>query len=226
MGVDRALTATTRRRYDRVAPVYDASEWIVERCLYARWRRRLWEGVTGPEILEVGVGTGKNMSYYPPGAHVTAIDLSGGMLARARKRANLLRLDVDLRQMDAQTLDFPSQSFDTVVASFVFCSVPDAVAGLRELGRVCKPEGEIRLLEHMRARSELLGRLMDVINPLAVRIQGANINRPTVDNVRSAGLQIQRMEELSVQGIFKLIVARPPLSQGAAPSRIAPTPGT
>ncbi len=217
MGVDPTLTAKTRQRYDPVAPVYDASEWIVERFLYAGWRRRLWAGVQGPEILEVGVGTGKNMRYYPPGAHVTAIDLSARMLSRAGKRANLLRLDVDLHQMDVQTLTFPSQSFDTVVASFVFCSVPDAVAGLRELGRVCKPEGEIRLLEHMRARTEPLGRLLDAVNPIAVRTMGANINRRTVDNVRSAGLQIEATEELSVQGIFKLIVAKPPLSQSAAP---------
>ncbi len=226
MGVDTSLTAATRRRYDRLAPVYDASEVVVERFLYAPWRRRLWEGVTGPAILEVGVGTGKNMSYYPPGAHVTGIDISEGMLSRARRRAHMLPLEVDLRLMDAETLPFPSHGFDTVVASFVFCSVPDPVAGLRELGRVCRQGGEIRLLEHMRARNELLGRLMDLVNPLAVRIQGANINRSTVDNVRSAGLLIQRIEELSVQGIFKLIVSHPPPGQGTAPSRIAPTPGT
>lgn len=215
MGLDPVLTARTRQRYDRVAPVYDASEAIMERFLYARWRRRLWAGVRGPEILEVGVGTGKNMRYYPTGAHVTGIDISEGMLSRARKRANLLRLEVDLHQMDAQTLAFPSHSFDTVVATFVFCSVPDPVAGLLKLARVCRPEGEIRLLEHMRARNELVGRLMDLVNPIAVRIQGANINRQTVDNIRNAGLNIERLEDLSVQGVFRLIIAKPSVRQGA-----------
>lgn len=217
MSIDAELADQTRKRYDRMAPIYDASEAMMERFLYSRWRRRLWSDVKGPQILEVGVGTGKNMPYYPAGAHVTAIDLSEGMLSRARKRANSLSLDVDLRQMDAQALAFPSDSFETVVATFVFCSVPDPIAGLRELGRVCKPEGEIRLLEHMRGRSELVGRLMDVVNPLAVSIQGANINRRTVDNIQSAGLQIQHIVDLSVQGIFKLIVAKPSIQQSTAP---------
>lgn len=117
----------------------------------------------------MGVGTGKNMPYYPDDVQVTAIDLSERMLSRARRRAKRLGLSVGLRRMDAQALAFPSDTFDTVVATFVFCSVPDPVIGLRELGRVCKPEGEIRLLEHMRARNEALGRLMDIANPLVVR---------------------------------------------------------
>lgn len=159
--------------------------------------------------MEVGVGTGKNIPYYPDGVHVTAIDLSEGMLSRARRLAKTLGLDVDLRQMDAQKLDFPADSFDTVVATFVFCSVPDPVIGLKELGRVCKPDGEIRLIEHMRARSEALGVLMDAANPLVVRTMGPNINRRTVENVTKAGLEIERVEDLSVQGIFKLIIAKP-----------------
>jgi ubiquinone/menaquinone biosynthesis C-methylase UbiE len=194
-----------------MAPIYDASEALVEHFLYSRWRRALWSDVKGPEILEVGVGTGKNMPYYPGAVHITAIDFSEGMLSRARTRADSLDLEVELRQMDAQSLAFPSDSFDTVVASFVFCSVPDPIIGLREVGRVCKPDGEIRLLEHMRARNEFAGRLMDMINPIAVRIQGVNINRHTMDNIERAGLQVERVEDLSPQGIFRLTVARPPI---------------
>jgi ubiquinone/menaquinone biosynthesis C-methylase UbiE len=160
-------------------------------------------------VLEVGVGTGKNMPYYPQGVRVKAIDLSGAMLSGARTRAGELGLSVDLRIMDVQHMDFSSHSFDSVVATFVFCSVPDPVLGLREMGRVCKPEGEIRLLEHMRARSEFVGRLMDIANPIVVRVQGANINRRTMDNIRDAGLRVDRVADLSVQGVFKLIVARP-----------------
>jgi len=219
VSIDSELTEQTRKRYDRMAPIYDGSEAVMERFLYAPWRRLLWSGVKGPDVLEVGVGTGKNIPYYPHGVHVTPIDLSERMLSRARKRATSLGLDVDLRQMDAQALAFPADRFDAIVASFVFCSVPDPVAGLRELGRVCKPDGEIRLLEHMRARSELVGRLMDIINPIAVRIQGANINRRTIDNIENAGLRIERVEDLSVQSIFRLIVARPPLAHSTVPHR-------
>jgi len=207
--IDAELTAKTRNRYDRVAGLYDISEAPIERLFYAPWRKRLWAGVKGPEVLEVGVGTGKNMPYYPDSVQVTAIDLSEGMLSRARRLAKTLGLDADLRQMDAQKLDFPADSFDTVVATFVFCSVPDPVIGLKELGRVCKPDGEIRLIEHMRARSEALGVLMDAANPLVVRTMGPNINRRTVENVTKAGLEIERVEDLSVQGIFKLIIAKP-----------------
>lgn len=209
MRSDAARTGQTRRRYDRVAAVYDRVEAPIERLFYAGWRERLWSDIEGRDILEVGVGTGKNMPYYPPGAHVTAIDLSERMLSRARKRAEMLHLDVDLRQMDVQELAFPSDSFDAVVASFVFCSVPDPILGLREVARVCKPKGEVRLLEHMRARNRALGLMMDFVNPLAVRMWGANINRPTVSNVERAGLTVVSVEDLTRQGIFRLIVARP-----------------
>lgn len=220
MSIDAELTEQTRKRYDRIAPIYDASEAIMERLLCARRRPLLWSGVKGPGILEVGVGTGKNMPYCPHVDRVTAIDLSGRMLSRARKRAKSVGLEVDLRQMHAQALDFPSGRFDTAVASFVFCSVPDPVAGLRELGRVCKPEGEIRLLEHMRARSELVGRVMDMVNPIAVRIQGTNVNRGTIDNIENAGLLIERVEDLSVQGTLRLIFARPSPAESTVPQAV------
>jgi ubiquinone/menaquinone biosynthesis C-methylase UbiE len=84
MPIDAQLTATTRKRYDRVAGSYDVMEAPMERLFYASWRKRLWAGVMGPEVLEVGVGTGKNMPYYPDGVHVTAVDLSERMLSRAR----------------------------------------------------------------------------------------------------------------------------------------------
>ncbi|MGB3905808.1 MAG: methyltransferase domain-containing protein [Anaerolineae bacterium] len=209
MGIDAELTARTKNRYDGLARAYDLMEGPIERLFYASWRQRLWAGIKGPEVLEVGVGTGKNIPYYPDGVHVTAIDLSERMLSRARRLAKVLGLDVDLRQMDAQALAFPPDMFDTVIATFVFCSVPDPVIGLRELARVCKPQGQIRLLEHMRARSEGVGRLMDAANPLVVRIMGANINRRTIANIENAGLRVERVEDLSAQGIFKLIVAKP-----------------
>jgi ubiquinone/menaquinone biosynthesis C-methylase UbiE len=201
-------TAATKARYDRIARFYDLMEWATERSAFQAWREDLWSRVPPGRVLEVGVGTGKNMPYYPEGARVTAIDLSDRMLAQAERRAEESGIDVDLRHMDAQDLDFPDDTFDTAVATFVFCSVPIPVHGLRELGRVVKPEGDIWLLEHVRINKPVIGPLMDVMNPVAVRIMGANINRQTVENVKRAGLEIVDVEDLRGE-LVKLIHARP-----------------
>jgi ubiquinone/menaquinone biosynthesis C-methylase UbiE len=115
---------------------------------------------------------------------------------------------VNLQLGDVETLDFPDNSFDSVVATFVFCSVPDAVLGLREIRRVLKPAGQLFLLEHMRARNPALGFVMDVLNPLIVRMMGANINRRTVENVQAADFEQVNVTELAAGGIFKKILAQ------------------
>ncbi|MFQ5886978.1 MAG: class I SAM-dependent methyltransferase [Anaerolineae bacterium] len=205
----KRLTMLTRARYDRVAPFYDLMEALMERLAFARWRKELWSMVGGQRLLEVGVGTGKNTPYYPHGVKVAAIDLSPQMLAGARRRGKGMGEKVDLYVMDVEDLAFPDDTFDTVVASFVFCSVPDPVRGLQEQGRVVRPGGRIVLLEHMRSDIPLLGCLMDFLNPLIVRLTGANINRSTLENIRRAGLEIEEERELSPAGIVKLIVAKP-----------------
>jgi len=202
-------TENTRRRYQRISPFYDAMELLAEER-YEPWREKLWAEVTGTDVLEVGVGTGKNIPYYPSNMHITAIDLTPGMLERAQRKARNAGLNsrVDLQLGDVQALDFPDNSFDTALGTFVFCSVPDPVLGLREMKRVVRAGGKVLLLEHMRSPNETLGALMDLINPLVVRMMGANINRRTVENVREAGLEIEHIEDLGMGGIFKMIVAR------------------
>lgn len=202
------LTAATRTRYNRIAPMYDAMEAFTERAAFSAWRRQLWVAVPAGRVLEAGVGTGKNLSYYPPGTQVTAIDFSERMLERARRRAAALGVRVDLRLMDVQRLEFPDNAFDAAVATFVFCSVPDAVAGLRELGRVVRSEGDIWLLEHMRVDRPFVGPLMDLLNPLVVRVMGANINRRTVENVQQAGLKLVAVKAMRGE-LVRLIHARP-----------------
>jgi len=187
----------TRRRYDRLAFAYDVLEAPLERLRFAGWRKRLRNRIAGPAALEVGVGTGKNFPYYPSGVQVVGIDLSPHMLMRARRKASKLDLNVDLREMDVQSLDFPDHCFDTVFVTFVFCSVPDPVAGLRELRRICKPSGRLLLIEHMRPENIVLGLIFDVLNPMVVRMMGANINRRTMDNIRSAGWTVRIEENLS-----------------------------
>lgn len=209
---DLQATETTRRRYQRIAPVYDSLEALAERR-YLDWRQRLWALAQGPSVLEVGVGTGKNMPFYPTGVSITGIDLTPGMLERALNRLQDMGLqdNVTLQLGDVQALDFPDASFDTAVATFVFCSVPDPVLGLREMRRVIKPGGHVVLLEHMRSPNPVVGALMDLLNPLVVSMMGANINRRTVENVQKAGLELEQVEDLGMGGVFKLIFARAPV---------------
>jgi len=207
MTIDIKSTARTRKRYERIAPIYDRMEAMSERRFH-EWRPRLWAQVRGPNVLEVGVGTGKNMPHYPRGMAITAIDLTPGMLAQAQRRAQALHVDVDLRLGDVQALEFADNTFNDVVATCVFCSVPDPVLGLQEMTRVLKPGGQVLLLEHMRSANPLIGLLMDILNPLVVRMMGANINRRTVENVQRSGLHLVRVEDVGLGGIFKLMVAQ------------------
>jgi ubiquinone/menaquinone biosynthesis C-methylase UbiE len=207
MSADPEATNVTRARYQRIAPVYDGMEVLAERQ-YRHCRADLWSTVGGPKVLEVGVGTGKNMPYYPEGVDITAIDLTPGMLEQARKRTAKLNIDVDLRLGDTQNLDFADKTFDEIVATFVFCSVPDPHLGLEELARVVKIGGRVLMLEHVRASNPVIGVLMDALNPVIMRMTGVNINRHTVENVDRSGLRLERVEDLGLGDVFKLIVAR------------------
>ena len=199
-------TDVARRRYDRLAPFFDLMEAPVERSRFSGWRKLLWSKVGGRDILEVGVGTGKNFSYYPVDIEIAAIDFSEKMLQRARAKARINKVRVNLRQMDVQNLEFDDNSFDTVAASFVFCSVPDAVHGLREVKRVVRDGGKVILLEHVLSDNPVVAWFMNLINPLVVPII-ENINSRTVDNVVQSGLVLDQVTDLSA-GIFKLIEAR------------------
>lgn len=174
-----------RRRYDRLAPWFDGLEGFLEGLMFRRYRKKLWAMATGEHILEVGVGTGKNFDFYPPQARMTAIDFSPNMLAQAQRKRTRKQLDVHLDLMDVQTLCYADNSFDTVVASFVFCSVPQPRKGLKELYRVLKPGGQLLLLEHVLSSQPLMAWLMNRLNPLVVWLLGANINRQTLKNVQA-----------------------------------------
>lgn len=195
---------TTQRRYDRQAALYDLMEAPMERTVFKGLRRRLWGEVDGGRVLEIGVGTGKNMPYHRESARTVAVDISPRMLRRAASRARRLGRDADLVLADVQHLPFRDGAFDAAAATFVFCSVPHPVPGLQEVRRVVRDEGRVHLLEHVRAANPIVGRLMDLLNPIVVRLSGANINRDTVSNVEKADIALDAVESRGL-GILKLI---------------------
>ena len=204
--IDWRAAKETQRRYDRAALGYDLRDMPME--FFARaLRRRLWARIDGGRVLEVGVGTGRNLAYHPPQSEVSAIDISPRLLAKAVRKARKKGQPVEISLMDAQRLAFGGGSFDSVAATFVFCSVPDPLVGLAEVRRVLKPGGRLLLLEHVRLKNRILGWLMDRLNPLWVRLSGANINRDTVGNVAKAGFEIVAVDS-HMGGLVKVIEAR------------------
>ena len=147
-------------RYQRVAPLYDLLDLPFEYGRYRALRRRTFEGLSGA-ILDAGIGTGRNMPFYPAGAPgdatVVGIDPSPAILARAARRRDRLGAAVELLEMDVLRTSFPDQAFDAVVASFLFCVLePERQApALGELGRICEPGGQIRILEYAYSQGPL-----------------------------------------------------------------------
>ncbi len=190
-------------KYNRMSAVYDLMESPMEFFFYSKWRKEALSGLKGM-VLEVGVGTGKNLKYYPEDCSVMAIDNSEGMLEKAREKGKGMK-NVTLLLMDAEHLEFPDNSFDYVITTFVLCSIPDPIKALREMKRVLKPEGEMINLEHMRSNNRWIAAYEDFINPISVALTGINVNRKTVENIGKAGFNIKDVKNLAFKDIFRKI---------------------
>ncbi len=196
-----------QKQYDRIAPIYDFGDIVPERLFYSYWRRLLWNKLTGGRILEIGVGTGKNMRFYPPGAQVTGIDISSKMLEKAAARATS-RPDIfiELLTMDVSELTFDAALFDAVVGSFILMVVPDPLKALQELKRVCQPGSKLFLLEFTRSDNRLVAFLQDLATPLTHAVYRAHVNRDIVTLVQNSSFKIIKIEEVG-NSIVKIIQA-------------------
>jgi len=200
-----------RKRYNRIAAVYDSLESPMDLLSYSRWRKEVFQWIPKKgTILEIGVGTGKNLLNYHISHEVFAIDISENMLQRAKTRARKQSALVHLAQMDVERLGFPDKMFDAAISTYVFCSVENPLIGLKEIKRILKLDGVAVFLEHMRSENEFLGKAMDLLNPLVVNAFGPNINRYTVRNIRKAGFEVLK-EEYLLSSIFRMIIAKPKL---------------
>ena len=197
-------TLKVQRKYDRFSYIYDWLEESIEKGKFSKWRKELLGNLKG-NILEIGVGTGKNLKYYNKNAKVVGIDLSPKMLEKAKnKLRGLENKNIQLRVMDAQKLKFEANNFDYVVCTFVLCSVPEPVKVLKEMKRVCKPNGEILMLEHVKSKYFLIKIFQHLHNPLTKTLFGFNVNRDTIKNIKMAGLN-PKHESLAFFDMFKKI---------------------
>lgn len=199
-----------RRTYDRLAPWFDLLEGVPELVFRLRRRRRRLLSRARGRILEVAAGTGKNLRHYPPGLAVTAVDLSPGMLARAREKAAAGDHEGDVRfaVMDGEALGFGDGTFDTVVDSLTLCTYPAPLTALREMARVCAEDGRLLFLEHGRSEVGWLGRLQDRHADRLADAVGCHWNREPLELLRGAGLSVQ-WEESDRLGVFRAVEARP-----------------
>jgi ubiquinone/menaquinone biosynthesis C-methylase UbiE len=201
---------TNVERYQRIAPFYDLLDLSFERRRYRALRPLLFRGMAG-RLLDAGVGTGRNCEFYPPSATVSGIDTSPAMLARALDRCPTLAAGGRLYQMDVTALTFPTSSFDAAVSSFLFCVLPDhlQVPTLRELGRVVRPGGIIRLLEYVRPLGTLRRIVSYIWQPWINWAYGASFDRQTERHVPAAGLELLESRYV-VDDLLKLLTVRVP----------------
>ena len=199
---------STLDRYQRIAPVYDLLDFPFEYGRYRKIRPLLFAGLSGL-ILDAGVGTGRNFPFYPGESKVVGIDLSPAMLARATRRLPLAAAEVELRQRDVTHLDFPDRFFDAAVATFLFCVLPDELQlpALKEIGRVVKLGGSIRLLEYTRPRGWLRRATTRICEPWIGWAYGASFDRRTEEHIPEAGLQLVDTRFV-VDDLIKMISVR------------------
>jgi ubiquinone/menaquinone biosynthesis C-methylase UbiE len=193
--------------FDRIAAPYDRGMAPLESLWLRRLRSQLLPHARG-KVLEIGVGTGANLPFYPQSVCLTAVDESEDMLSVAARRVTALGNCVDLNQMDTESLAFPSDTFDTVVTSLVLCSVVDQNRALGELWRVLrKPGGRLLLLEHMRPTALPFARLADLLNVPWYAFNGrCQLNRETQHAVVKAGFELNQVDS-KLGGLLRLIVA-------------------
>lgn len=199
----------TAKRYTRFAKFYDFLQWPLEILHLNTLRREVISHASG-KILEVGIGTGKNLRYYPQESNLTGIDFSSGMLNIARKKAHRMRLlQCELIKMDIEAMAFSDNTFDTIISTFVFCTVPHPDKGLHELYRVLKPGGKAIFLEHMKSSSKGLNMILWVMERFAIPLLGTSMLRETQKEIKNAGFTILTSEN-KLFDILRLITVTKP----------------
>jgi ubiquinone/menaquinone biosynthesis C-methylase UbiE len=203
----KLTTERLREVWDRYAPRYDRDIGFLERRLFAGGREWVCGQAEG-NVLEVAIGTGRNLPHYPARVAITGLDLSPGMLAVARTRAAELGRVVELREGDAQALPFPDASFDTVVCTLGLCGVPDERDAIAEMHRVLRPGGKLLLLDHVGSHHRIVHFGQSLLEKLTARMCGDYMTRRPLPLVEQAGFTLQRQERLKLGTVERLAAIR------------------
>jgi len=205
-------TLRVRDLYDREAGRYDSIVRIPERLLLADGR--VWAAAHAiGHVLEIAVGTARNLPYFRSEVRLTGLDISPAMLAIARERAQALGRAVDLRVGDAQNLDFPGERFDSVVGTLALCTIPDDRRALAEAWRVLRPGGRLILLEHVRSPQPIVRLFQKLLEPLAIRYAADHLLRDPLDHLAGLGFSIQYCAR-NRAGLVERLIARKPDTHG------------
>jgi len=198
------------RYWNKTSASYDKQMRFYDRLL-ADSRPWVCAQATG-HTLEVAIGTGLNLPFYPAEVELTGTDLSPGMLGIAQTRARQLGRTVDLREADAQALPFPHACFDTVVCTFSLCAIPDERRAVAEMTRVLRPGGLLLLADHIAGASWPVRAIQRMIDVVTVPLQGEHYLRRPLRQVQAEGLQVERRERFKL-GIVERLAARKPSSE-------------
>ena len=196
-----------RIKCDRFAPYYDRSEYLSEILGVRKLRKNLVRSASG-RVLELGIGTGKNLPYYQDSCELVGIDFSSEMLKISSERAKSLHKKIRLYLMDSESLAFPDHSFDTVVDTLNLCTYNNSLNVLEEAKRVCKDDGRILLLEHGISKCGLLAKLQDLTSEKHAKTMGCNWNRDVYSIILESELKIKSVERYFL-GVFVSVRANP-----------------
>jgi len=197
-----------RRLQDRAAPHYDREIALVERALLGDGRAWVCGQARG-HVLELALGTGRNLPYYPAGVTLTGIELSGEMLAQARARARELARQADLRLGDAQALELPDRSFDPIVCTLGLCTISDPGRAVAEAHRVLRPCGRLLLLEHVRSQHLAVRAVQRALEPVTVRVAADHLTREPLEYLHAAGFAIEHVERSRLGLVQRVRAVRP-----------------
>jgi ubiquinone/menaquinone biosynthesis C-methylase UbiE len=198
-------TERVRGIYNTSAADYDRGIAFTEKLLFGDGRAWACSQARG-QVLEIAIGTGRNLPFYPAEVELTGIELSPAMLEIARQRAQRLGRQVDLLMGDAQALPFPDQRFDTVVCTLALCSIPDERQAIAEVWRVLRPGGIFVALEHVRSPNPIIRGLERLLEPWSLRTQADHLLREPVETVQAAEFRIDALQRRRL-GIVERLMA-------------------